>query len=83
MTKPQAFVVQPEWRGSQLRIGSQVVAAVYGPSETVRWLTDPNNPWSAFTTPAYATQHATEAEARAAVEAAVREALGGRPHDRT
>lgn len=79
MTKPQAFVVQPEWRGFRLCIGSQVVAVVYGPNKTTRWSTDPNTPWIAFVAPAYVTRHATETEARAAVEAAVREALGGKP----
>jgi hypothetical protein len=71
MNKPAPFVVQPEWRDKHdLYAGSTMVGWVT--RFRTEWL------WSASVSGATGTT-ATRTEARAAVEAAVREALGGKP----
>jgi hypothetical protein len=72
MTKPKPFVVQPEWRDGWLCMGPLALGMTgkhpWGGWSAIYWHRMEIPP----------SQHTTEAEARAAVENAVREALGGK-----
>ena len=65
MTKPQAFVVQPEWRGNDLCLGATIYGSVSQRSFGA---------WSGVFSGVRVAKIAT-----AAVEAEVMKALGGKP----